>query len=203
MKGDGYRYALELAWKGLTCRGLEEAARNAPAHLDDGRLTLSFLGREAVVDARSRTVSVGGKGAATMETMLVLHYLAGVGAAVPSSEWTSFLQLPGGHAYYGAFKRRIIDEVACLFQHRPGSLLAAAMRLGGKRLSMGDASVRLDVFPKVPVAVVVWAGDDEMDGSANVLFDRSAPLHLPVEDLAEIGTLVLDMLSRAVEALSN
>ena len=59
------------------------------------------------------------------------------------------------------------------------------------------------MFPKVPVAVVVWAGDDEMDGSANVLFDRSAPLHLPVEDLAEIGTLVLDMLSRAVEALSN
>ena len=193
--GDGYHHVLELAWDGLLSRGPERATSDALARLEDDRIALPFLGRKAVVDVGSRTMTVDGRSASVAEGILMLHYLAGAGAAFPSGEWISFRQLPGGHAYFGAFKKRTIDEIATLFQHQPRSLLAAAMGLGGTVLSMGDASVRLDIFPKVPVAVVAWAGDDEIHGSANVLFDTTASEHLPVEDLAETGSLVLDALS--------
>lgn len=200
--GDGYRRALELAWDGLLSRNLEEAARNAMARLEGDRIVLPFLGRETVVDVRSRSVTVSGENALVVESILVLHYLDGARAARPSGEWVSFRQLRGGHAYYGAFKRRTIDGIASLFHHRPGTLLMAARRLGGTGLSLGDASARMEVFPKVPVAVVVWTGDDEIGGSANLLFDETASAHLPVEDLAETGSLVLELLSEAARSSS-
>lgn len=195
--GDGYRHVLELAWDGLLSRDLEQVERDAMARLENGRIMVMFLGRVSVVDVRSRSIAVGGENASIVESILILHYLAGARAPPPSGEWASFHQMPGGHAYYGAFKRRTIDEIASLFQHRPDALLTAASGLGGTRLAIGDASVRLEAFPKVPIAVAVWAGDDEIDGSANVLFDDTASMHLPVEDLAEIGSLVLDSLSEA------
>ena len=201
-EGDGYRRALELAWDRLLSRDLGEAARNAMARLEGDHLVLPFLGRETIVDVRSRSVTVSGKNAPVAESILVLHYLDGARAARPSGEWVSFRQLRGGHAYYGAFKRRTIDGIASLFHHRPGTLLTAAKRLGGTGLSIGDASARLEVFPKVPVAVAVWAGDDEIGGSANLLFDETASAHLPVEDLAEAGSLVLDLLSDAARSSS-
>lgn len=200
--GDGYRHALELAWDRLLSRDLEEAARNAMARLEGDYITLPFLGRETVVDVRSRSVTVSGKNASVVESILVLHYLDGARAAHPSGKWASFRQLHGGHAYYGAFKRRTIDGIASLFHHRPGTLLMAAQRLGGTELSIGDASARLEVFPKVPVAVAVWAGDDEISGSANLLFDETASMHLPVEDLAETGSLILELLSEAARSSS-
>jgi hypothetical protein len=200
--GDGYRHVLELAWDQLLSCDPKGVARDARARLDGGRMALPFLGREALVDLRSRTMTIDGKSASVAEGILALHYLAGTRSASPTGEWISFRQLPGGHAYFGAFKRRTIDGIAALFQRRPVSLVAAARGLGGSELSIGDASVRLDVFPKVPVAVVVWAGDDEIDGSANVLFDETAPMHLPVEDLAVIGAIVHDALSDAVRRSS-
>ncbi len=75
--------------------------------------------------------------------------------------------------------------------------------LGGKRLAFGDASIQLDVFPKLPVAVILWKGDEEVRGAANVLFDETAPLHLPVEDLAEVGSNVLSQLFKAYRTVQD
>ena len=69
--------------------------------------------------------------------------------------------------------------------------------------TIGDASVRIDAFPKLPVTVVLWEGDQEIPGNANILFDETAPLLLAMEDLSVVGNLVSFRLRKALEDLPS
>lgn len=110
----------------------------------------------------------------------------------------SFREAPGGDFYYAAFKSRAIDPLVMKFGRKPEILFTVAENIGGKKVDIGSASVRIDVFAKLPVIVVVWEGDEEIPGSANILFDRSASSIFPTEDLAVIGALVSSKLTRAI-----
>ncbi len=202
-EGSAYRPVLDMAWKGLLSKDLDEVARNAMVRRDGDRLILRTYGRECTVDTASHTIRVRDQEPMAAYSILVLHYLAGAREAAPAGRWTSYRQLPGGTAYYNAFKKRTIDEVAALFSRRPELIHRAMGALGGKRLAFGDASIQLDVFPKLPVAVILWKGDEEVRGAANVLFDETAPLHLPVEDLAEVGSNVLSQLFKAYRTVQD
>lgn len=102
--------------------------------------------------------------------------------------------------FFAAFKKRAIDTVWELFPDRPEELLAAADSLGAERLKRGDAPVQIGMFPKLPVTVIMWKGDDEVAGSANVLFDESASRIMDTEDPAFVGSLLVD---EPAEAMSS
>jgi hypothetical protein len=53
------------------------------------------------------------------------------------------------------------------------------------------------VFPKLPLTVIVWKSDDEVRGTANVLFDESASKFMNTEDLAAVGTFLVSQLTKA------
>ena len=59
--------------------------------------------------------------------------------------------------------------------------------MGGQPLDLADASFRFQAFPRLAVAVLLWAGDDEFPAQARVLFDAVAGHYLPTEDLAGTG----------------
>ena len=73
---------------------------------------------------------------------------------------------------------------------------AAAGRLGGADLDLADAAVRFQALPRVPVAVLLWKGDEEFPGQAGILFDASAHHYLPTEDLAGMGDWLAHQLAR-------
>lgn len=135
---------------------------------------MTTYGRECTVDLAARSICVHGKEPMATCRIIVLHYLAGARDALPTGRWITYRQLPGGHAYYEAFKRRTIDEVASLFGRRPENLYRVMKALGGEKLGFGDASIQVNVFPKLPVAVILWKGDSEVRPVANVLFDETA-----------------------------
>jgi hypothetical protein len=76
-------------------------------------------------------------------------------------------------------------------------LRTAARDLGGDALTLGDTSFRFVALPRVDVAVVLWAGDDEEPGEARVLFDAHAGHYLPAEDLAGLGGQLAHRLAAA------
>ena len=51
----------------------------------------------------------------------------------------------------------------------------------------GDAAYYFLAFPRVPVACLLYLGDEEVSPSVSVLFDASAPHYLPTEDLSHVG----------------
>lgn len=77
---------------------------------------------------------------------------------------------------------------------------AAARAAGGDALTLGDVSFRFVALPRVDVAVLVWAGDDEEPGEARVLFDANAGHYLPAEDLAGLGGQLAHRLAGAARA---
>ena len=188
-----YGAALEEAWARLERCDLGEMAVNAGGSVEDGSVVIEVLGRRCTVDPRGRRVIVNGGVAGTLESIVVLHYLYNATPAGPTGRPISYRQLPGGNVFYGAFKRRVIDAVSRMFDRDPGAVTSALEAMGATR--QGDNKFVIAVLPKLPVTIVLWSGDEEIPAAASVLFDETAALFLHIEDLAELGTMVVDALA--------
>lgn len=192
---EGYQGAVEDAWRALMDEDLGKQAGNAGGLFDRGVITIKLLDHRCVVDAGPRTIVIGGRGADPGEALLVLHYLAHAAGIEPSGRLVSYRQLPGGSVFYPAFRDRVTDVIGRAFDRDPAAVIDRLEGLGAVRGGHGDASFVVSVFPKLPVTIVLWRGDQEVSGAASVLFDDTAPHFLPIEDLAAVGTLVADRIA--------
>jgi hypothetical protein len=130
--------------------------------------------------------------------LILLHYLITSSGAAPRARWISYRELPGGNAYFAAFRRRVVDRLVRRFGPDPARLTEAAERLGARRLPLGDASALVQALPLLPVAFVLWGGDAMTGPAGNVLFDETAPAHLATEDLAGVAGDALSALLRVL-----
>jgi len=99
-----------------------------------------------------------------------------------------FRDIPGGYAYEGAFINRAIRPIEENFGKKPQKLIEAAIRLGGKPLKLGDASVEIQTLKGIPLIYILYSAED-YPASASILYDESASCFLPTEDLAVLGEL--------------
>lgn len=93
--------------------------------------------------------------------------------------------------------------MANAFGEDPEALVSAGGRLQGTKRSKGNASVELLLFPKVPVTVIVWRGDEEVPASSTILFDRSIGGIFPTEDVAVAGSFIVEKLISAKSETST
>ena len=107
-----------------------------------------------------------------------------------------FKDLPGGYAYEKAFVQRAVQPIAQVFGDKPGELVEAAKRLGGKRVDFGDVAVEVPALEGVPLVYILWAAG-EFPASASVLFDESASCFLDTEALAGLGEITTSRLIQA------
>jgi hypothetical protein len=125
--------------------------------------------------------------------ILLLHYLLRADGSPPAGRWVAYRELPDGLFYAASFSGRTEQPLTRAFAVSAAGLdafRAAARRDGGGALTLGDAGFRFAALPRVDVAALVWAGDDEEPGEARVFFDAHAGHYLPAEDLAGLGGLL-------------
>ncbi len=194
IKEDAYEGALGEAWEKLKGKDLRKVAELSGAALRDQELHLPTFGRDCVIDPVCRSITLDGKEVKQLGAILVLHYLIGAFSVQPTGRTISFRQLPGGNVFYSAFRTRVMEAIGTSFRDNPRLLLGAVKMMGAKKEGFGSASVTVPVFPKLPVTVIVWSGEDEVRGSANVLFDDTAPRLMSTEDLASVGSFVVTQL---------
>ena len=135
--------------------------------------------------------------------ILLLHYLLLADGAAPAGTWSGYRELPDGLFYAASFASRAEAPLANAFAGSAAGVeafRAAARAAGGDALTLGDASFRFVALPRVEVAVLIWAGDDEEPGEARVLFDANAGRSLPAEDLAGLGGQLAHRLIAAARA---
>lgn len=144
---------------------------------------LSFLSEPLTVDVAQRRVLTGGNEAPARIGVLALHYLVTADGTPATGKLAGFAELPGGAAYLGPFNGRVVDRIARKFGNNPTAFLKCGMDLGGRRADVGDASMVFPLFPRVPVTVAVWRGDEELPPGASVSFDRNISHYLSTEDV--------------------
>ncbi|MHB8157837.1 MAG: DUF3786 domain-containing protein [Desulfocucumaceae bacterium] len=64
-----------------------------------------------------------------------------------------------------------------------------------------DITCTIMAMPRFPIILRLWLPDDEMKGSANILFDSTANHYQHTEDVAVMGELAARLLVRHYEHL--
>ncbi len=166
-------------------------AARAGGEWTDGAARVALFGRPHVVrHPDGEVLAAPGEPAHAAVSILLLHYLLSADGTPPAGVWTAYRELPDGLFYAASFAQRAEEPLARAFAASADGLdafRAAARAAGGDALTLGDASFRFAALPRVDVAVLVWAGDDEEPGEARVLFDAGADHYLAAEDLAGLG----------------
>lgn len=180
----------------------EVAARSGATIDRQGNLRVEFLQREYVIDHVEWTVIRTDDGTAPPSLMqgLILTYLYTSDGTPPIDRWMGFRELPNGMFYAQAFQGYTGAELVRDLNGDVPAFRQASEKLRGEALAIGDAGYVFQVLPRLKLAVVMWAGDDEFPSQAQMLFPESAPHYLVTEGLAIVGSLWIGQIVKAAKA---
>ena len=202
---DDYKTARKMAINELSGRSFAELVRASGFEaISRDLLRIPFLDRVYRVDCpRFSFVDESGadREVPLQEQVLILHYMKSSAAVDPSERWVAYREITGASFYFSAFTKRAIDPLKNVFGRDVEALVASAGRLNGKAVEPGDAAFEFLPFPRVPLRLTVWAGDDEFPPEANIIFDETIALFLSPEDIAWLaGMLVYRLMSISASA---
>lgn len=120
------------------------------------------------------------------DKILILHYFTQADGTLSKGKQITYRDLPGGLVYYPTFIKRTIKPLADFFGKNPALLIKAGKLIGAKQDGAGDASLIVDAFPRVPVTIILWQGDNELAAEVNILFDANITGYLTSEDVTII-----------------
>lgn len=177
----GYTEAVNKSWKAV-----QDITDETPHEV-------LFLSDVYDIDLGKRRIVSRSSNAEPKEytAIIILHYLFQKLKNLPamSGEWISFRQLAGGEGYYPVFKKRVIDTVRRKCDDDLHALIERAKRFDAKKGDNADMSLRISIFPQVPILVTYWMGDDEFESELNILFDRSIERIFCTEDIVVISEI--------------
>jgi len=181
----GYDIALKKAWDAL--EGINTEAGY-----------IKFLNNEYEIDYAERNiVSVSSNvPAKDYYKLLILHYLANENRVIKASDnnWISFKELDGGETYFPAFKNRAIEPILKKYGDNPVGIYERAGFFDAEKIDTGTAGISISAFPKIKIAVILWAKDDEFSADCNMLFNPEIEDILPTEDVAVLGGITAFLL---------
>ena len=184
-----YGVALAQRMSELSRLDFEEVLEHSGAgRAGPGRIALRCLGQDYEISHPDGDVTTAA-GEPVEETLaiLLLLYLTEADGRPREDRWIAFEQIPGGAGYSSAFRGPVLGRLVQTFGHRPEALIEAAARVDGQPLDMGDVGVAITALPRVPMAVVLWRGDEEFGPSASVSFDASIEGYLDTEAVTALG----------------
>jgi len=132
--------------------------------------------------------------------LMVLFYLTEAKEMKPTHTWISEKDLKGGSTFFRGPHRLQIGGLEDLYGKNPDAFLKAGKKFGGNEILYGDKGFALEVFPKVPLAYILWKGDEEFPPKIGVLFDSTIQFHFPLDI---IWCMVAETSHRLIEVASS
>ncbi len=196
---DDYRKAVELGKKDLKDKNPKRIADLSGADFvvdSEGKVViiLNFLNRDVVITWPDLRFSYAGSDEElpVQQQVLLLHYLHGSKGSKILDKLIAYQEVPDGKFYLDAFVRRAKNPLVQAFGNRPELLQNVAMEAyGAAPDEHGDASVRVQALPGVPVVLILWRGDEDFPPDGNILFDKSISEILSAEDIAWLAGMVI------------
>ena len=188
--------AHEGLWEQLEKLDPEQTAERADCRYirNPSRHVVTMLNTQYTVDLTERKIAVFAgdsrtRKAAFLERLCILAYLINAKDVPLAEKLVKAESLPGGQFFFRGLHALPTGKMEKAFGDNPDDLLEASERFGAIRRDFGDASIELLALPRIPITVVIWAGDDEFPARASMLFDKTAAEHLPLDALWTLANL--------------
>ncbi|MDP6627158.1 MAG: DUF3786 domain-containing protein [Methanopyri archaeon] len=175
-------------WKRLVALEPDEVARRAGVRLDgDGAYEVDVLNEIYRVDPRAREVVRTEPPAPSksdfMRNTAIVAYLLGAEEIPPSGEWVGPRDLIGGREFFIKPHEVPVQKLVERFGSDRGAFEEACTTLGGRSEQYADAAFSFLLFPRLPIAVLLWLEDEEFAARATMLVDRTAGRHFQLDAL--------------------
>jgi hypothetical protein len=136
-------------------------------------------------------------------SILLIRYLI-EGKIVLATDYNlTYRDIPNGQAYYTNFLGRCIKRLAGTCGSKLKHFSKVMDDIGAKRINMGDCAYRFEFLNNLFMTFILWEGDDEFPPSAQILFDNNFPLAFSAEDVAVVGDISIDYLSKRIKQLND
>ena len=163
-------------WERLSGRSMEDVCLLGGAVPEgEGQYSLQCLNEQWRINLGSRSVvkvqGLFGGEWDRQAPFLILLYLARVNQQAVSGKMLAPVDLFGGAMSKGGRNHLNTDEFEATFGRGKLGFIQAAEKLGSRRLSHADVSMRFHVFPKLSVDYLLWLADEEFPARLTFLLD--------------------------------
>lgn len=163
---------------------------------DSGKLILNFFGEELFITFPDIDIKLKGTTSCPefIQTLILYYLINSVETGKsPTGKWINFRELDDGMSYEGIFQNYTSHLLVKHFTDFD-KLVKSAMAIGGIPQDIADASFVFYAFPKLPMLLTCWRGDDEFPPAYNLLFDETANSYMPIQGCTLLGRLATSKL---------
>ncbi|MBN2271714.1 MAG: DUF3786 domain-containing protein [Sedimentisphaerales bacterium] len=180
----------EGLWEQVAKLNPEKIAKRAGCRFlsDPDRCIVTMLNSRYEVNLGGLSISVlrddsTPEDAGYIEQLCILAYLLGAKDIPFAGKLVKAESLPGGQFFFRGLHTLPTDRLARAFGDNPEGLIRASEQFDAEQCEFGDASIRLNVLPRIPLTLVIWRKDEEYDARASILFDQTAAAQIPLDAL--------------------
>lgn len=186
----------EKAWEILKGLAPEDVCKNTLASFDEksGKYRLKSFGISFDVDPANRTISTAApEGPIVLERLgyfsklSIIWYMTGSRDIPFSGRLLQPVNLKGGQIFFRGSHVLPLDKLAEKFGRDPQGFIEKGLKLGGTVEKYGDASIRLEPLPRVPVVLSLWREDEEFPARVDLMFDSTCEFHLALDVLWSVA----------------
>ncbi len=165
------------------------------------RVTVPFLQSWFVLDLLPYRIRAGHRifDTMTMKVLFLHHLIAAAenqGTAVRvMGTWIDCRSLQHGAVLGAHFAKSTSDMLGRFFGMAPEKCIGRALQWGGKPVNFGDKGFLFKFFPRLPIVVMHWAGDEEFPPYNKILYDISASNYMPTHGLATLTDFLVHRLA--------
>lgn len=188
----------EKIWEALAGLDPKEVCRRTDVTFDpsSGHYLLKSFGRDFSVSSLEKKIA---NQAADGEVFLkrlgyffrlsVMGYLAVAKNVALTGRLLNPVNMKSGQLFFRGSHVLPLEKIAEKYGRDREGFLKRGDELRGERLGHGDASMKLSPLPRVPVVLILWMEDDEFPARADLLFDSSCEVQMPIDVIWSVAML--------------
>jgi hypothetical protein len=185
----------------LDCAGTAQRA-NCEFLSEENCYIIQFLKTQYKVDLSAKKIYSTGKDspekpATFLEELCLLAYLINAKDLPLTNKLVKAETLPAGQFFFRGLHALPTKKLEEAFGANPELLLKISQRFDAKKREFGDASITLNVLPRLLLTIIIWRRCEEFEARASILFDQNAASLLPLDALLTAVNLTVNALAEA------
>jgi hypothetical protein len=199
----GLKKVVDTSWERLLTQSAEGVVNRTLCILGESSKTyiLNFMGEDYLIKPEQKMIETqsGEPFYNLFKIGIMLHYMVQAKEKSLANKFIGFRELWGGNEYYYAFNNRVLKPLVDTFGDKPEQFIQAAEAIGSEKIEKGEYGFKIPGLPRVPIYVLLWTGDEEVEPSVNVLFDATANQHMETEALVWLAVAMISELKKHIK----